>query len=82
MEREGGLRLAWVDPCYKGTLLVQANLYKNKWTAGISVMFGRYTRRFFVLDIQNRTFSYYSDYTCRNGAVYGFNVSPSIVYCE
>ena len=67
-------QLAWIDPCYKGPLKVSGTLYKNKWSTGIGIIFGRYVKRFFVLDLENRKFCYYADSSCKSGSVYKFEV--------
>lgn len=65
---------AWVDPSYRGRLVVEGSLYKNKWTAQFGMIFGRYVRRFFVLDLQTRTFSFFADSSRQKGCVYDFSV--------
>jgi len=67
-------QFVWMDLNYQGPLVYGAMLYKNKWNAGIGLMFGSYVKRYFVLDLPNRTFSYYSDAKCKSGSVYKFDV--------
>lgn len=47
---------------YIGDRNVRAVLFKNKWKASIGMMFGRYVQRYFVLDIDTYSFTYYNDY--------------------
>ena len=68
-------KLPWSDPSYKGHMKIGAKFYKNKWNIGIGIIFGRYVKRFFVLDLIGQTFGYYSDPSCTNGCLYRFDVS-------
>ncbi len=52
-----------LDASYCGKTLVEGWLHKNKWTATIGLLFGRYVKRYFVIDMTAGTFAYYSDAT-------------------
>ncbi len=68
-----------IRPDYKGKLVVAAMLYKNKWNATIGIIFGRYIIRYFVLNLDNSTFSSYTDETCATGEnVYSLEVRNSL----
>ncbi len=56
--------MSWLDADYRGELRVTANLLKCKQNAGVGLLFGRFVSRFFVLDLENFTFGYYTDESC------------------
>lgn len=70
----------WIDASYSGHTKLGATLYKNKWNIGIGILFGRYVKRFFVVDLVEQTFSYYSDPRCTSGCMYKFEVSVALAF--
>ncbi len=48
----------YIDRKYKGNLTITGYLYKNKWNASIGLMFGRYIKRYFILNMQDNEFGY------------------------
>ena len=46
---------------YKGKLVIEGMLYINEWMPGNKSTIRKYSKRYFVLDLPNSTFAYYSD---------------------
>ncbi len=69
-----------VDADYNGPRVIEAVLYKKKWSATIGLLFGRFVKRHFVLDLDRLTFGYYSDES-KSGhqEFYNLNVQQCIV---
>jgi len=65
---KNSMKLPYVDTNYKGELKVIGILLKYKQSSGIGALFKSFVKRFFVLDINNFTFGYYRDFTCKTGA--------------
>lgn len=51
---------AVINRGYKGKKVIEAWLLKNKWQPVFNTAFGSYVKRYFVLDLENQTLTYYS----------------------
>jgi len=46
---------------YKGKLIIEAYLYKNKWLSNRRQFTGKFSKYYFVLNLKERTFAYYEN---------------------
>ena len=53
--------MPWIEQAYSGSLTISYFLYKNKWNATIGLIFGKFIKRLFVLNMENQTLNYYKD---------------------
>ena len=77
-------RPQWISPQYKGELRIHAALLKNKHNASVGLLFSKFVKRYFVLDLEKCTFGYYSDESCRSGScIYPLKVLlPMVTSCR
>lgn len=69
--------LLGIDKEYHGNKVVEGMLFKNKVDPKL---FKGYVQRYFVLDLENRTFTYYSNKDkAGEGHVYKLNVAPYLI---
>ena len=73
------VEMTWIEDKYKGPIKVAYHLYKNKWNARITLIFGRYVKRYFVLDLRQRSFCYYNDENLSNSHFISFSVLINLI---
>jgi hypothetical protein len=66
--------MPWIEQSYGGSLTVANFLYKRKCNAHIGLLFGKYVKRLFLLDLKYQLLCYYSDINFKNPRVIEINV--------
>jgi hypothetical protein len=67
---------AYIAEAYEGNSFITGELYKDKAKSTFGNIFGRYVKRFFVLDLKKYTFGYYSNSKCEGeGTIISISVS-------
>jgi len=66
--------MQWIEQSYGGSLTVANFLYKRKCNARIGLLFGKYVKRLFLLDLKYQLLCYYSDINFKNPRAIEINV--------